>query len=125
MGQPGPGGEGGVAALRRRKPPGGVAKLSARQRAQLPELLARGLAACGCAGELWPRPRVARVIGPEFGVSYHLSRVGRIWKDCGGSWQQPVRRASQRNEAAIRDWREARFPELKKGRSRREDHLVG
>ena len=80
---------------------------------------------CGFAGEIWTLPRVAQVIEQEYGVSYHPTQVGRILKDCGWSWQQPTLRATQRSEGAIRNWREQRFPELKKGRSRRQDHPVG
>ena len=47
-------------------------------------------------------------------MSYHPSQVGRILKDCGWSLQKPALRAAQRDEDAIRDWREQRFPELKK-----------
>ena len=67
MGQPGSGG--GVAALSRRKHPGGRPKLDHGQRERLPELLARGPAAYGFAGEVWTRVRVAQVIRQEFGVS--------------------------------------------------------
>ena len=38
----------------------------------------------------------------------------RLLKQCGFSRQKPALRASQRNEEAIRDWRDRRFPELKK-----------
>ena len=105
---------GGIAALRRRKPPGGVPQLGAPPRAQLPTLRERGPAACGFAGEIWTLGRVAQVIRQEFGVSYHPTQVGRILKDCGWSWQKPTLRSAQRDAAAIPDWRENRFAELKK-----------
>ena len=57
---------------------------------------------------------MAWVIEREFGVSYHPTQVGRILKDCGWSLQKPALRAAQRDEDAIRDWREQRYPELKK-----------
>lgn len=60
--------QGGTRALRHRKPPGGPCQLSDQQRAQLPELLARGPVAFGFSGEVWTR-RVAQVIAQEFGVS--------------------------------------------------------
>ena len=104
----------GPQALRHRKPSGSRSKLSQEQRTRLPELLAQGAAAFGFCGEIWTRRRVARVIEREFGVSYHPSQVGRILKDCGWSLQKPALRAAQRDEDAIRDWREQRFPELKK-----------
>ena len=104
----------GAGALRRRKPPGGQSKLSGVQLARLPELLLRGPAAFGFCGEIWTRQRVGRVIEQEFGVSYHPTQVGRILRGCGFSLQRPALRASQRDEDAIRQWREQRFPELKK-----------
>ena len=106
--------QGGAQALRRRKAPGRSSKLDPQQRDQLPELLARGPSAFGFSGEIWTRRRVAQVIEEEFGVSYDPSQVGRILKGCGWSLQKPVLRAAQRDEDAIRDWREHRFPELKK-----------
>ena len=65
------------------------------------------------------------MIRQKFGVSYHPSQVGRLLKECGFSLQKSALRASRRDEEAIRDWRERRFPELKKGRSRRQNHPVG
>ncbi len=106
--------QGGIPAWRHRKPPGGRSKLSDQQRGQLPELLARGPAAFGFCGEVWTRGRVAQVIEQEFGVSCDPSQVGRILKGCGWSQQKPARRAAQRDEDAVRDWRDRRFPELKK-----------
>jgi hypothetical protein len=38
--------------------------------------------------------------------------VGRILKASGWSWQKPVHRATQRDEAAIRRWKEERWPAL-------------
>ena len=106
--------EGGIQALRRRKAPGGRPKLSGAQLARLPELLVCGPAAFGFSGEVWTCRRVGQVIRQEFGVSYDPSQVGRILKGCGWSRQKPVRRASQRDEEAIRNWRNERFPQLKK-----------
>jgi transposase len=106
--------EGGVEALRRRKAPGARPRLSAPQRAQIPGLLARGAEAFGFRGDLWTRERVAKVIRREFGVSYHPGHVGRILRACGWSLQKPIRRATQRDEAAIQRWKEERWPEIKK-----------
>ena len=117
--------QGGVAALRHRQRPGGQSKLDDRQRERLPELLAQGPAAYGFSGEVWTRSRVVRVIEQEFGVSYDPSQVGRILRGCGWSQQKPALRSAQRDEAAIQDWRERRFAELKKRPSRRPHHLVG
>src|SRR6058998_1291676 len=52
----------GVAALRRKKAAGPVARLTAEQRAQLPVLLDQGAEAFGFRGAIWTRARVAAVI---------------------------------------------------------------
>lgn len=106
--------EGGVAALYRRPAPGAAPRLSVEQRAQLPGLLTRGAEAFGFVGDVWTQPRVAAVIRREFGVCYHPSQVGRILRACGWSRQKPVKRASQRDEAAIERWRQEEWPGIKK-----------
>jgi transposase len=104
----------GVEALRRRKAPGAKPRLTSEQKAQIPELLECGAEAFGFRGDVWTRKRVAAVIRREFGVSYHPSHVGRILRQLGWSLQKPNRRATQRDEAAIRTWQDERWPELKK-----------
>lgn len=106
--------EGGKDALRYCKPPGASCRLTAEQRAQLPQLLAQGAQSFGFQGDLWTLPRVAEVIRREFGVAYHPSQVSRILKSCGWSRQKPERLATQRDETAIRLWKEERWPALKK-----------
>ena len=106
---------GGVEALRRRKAPGATPRLTAEQRARLPELLAGSAKAYGFRGEVWTCARVAEVIRKEFGVSYHPAHVSRLLKALSLSLQKPTRRADQRDEEAIRHWKEERWPELKKG----------
>jgi transposase len=107
--------EGGVEALRRRVAPGPPSKLSAGQRDRLPAVLARGAEAFGFRGEVWTAKRVAAVIRREFGVRYHPNHVGKLLRAAGWSVQRPVRRASQRDEAAIEAWYAERWPALKKG----------
>jgi transposase len=106
--------DGGVAGLRHRPPPGAASRLSPEQRGQLLELLAQGAEAFGFPGEVWTQPRVAALIRDRFGVSYDPSQVGRILKACGWSSQRPVHWATQRDAAAIRQWQEERWPEIKK-----------
>jgi transposase len=104
----------GLAALRRKKAAGPVARLSADQRAQLPALLDRGAEAFGFRGAVWTRARVAAVIKRIFGVTYHPAHVSRILKAIRFSRQQPIRRARQRNEKGIQSWRDQQAPALKK-----------
>ena len=105
----------GIEGLKRRPPPGAEARLSEDERAKLPELLARGAPAHGFRGEVWTCARVGEVIRKEFDVSYHPAHVSRLVRALGLSLQKPVRRANQRDEEAIRRWKEVRWPELKKG----------
>lgn len=108
--------EAGPEALRRRPPPGAPRRLSADQLARLPELLQRGPAAYGFRGELWTRTRIAAVIRLEFGVSYHPRHVGRLCQAIRWTPQKPTRRARQRDDAAIVQWREETWPAIKRGR---------
>jgi len=107
--------EEGVEGLRHKPPPGATPRLSDQERAQLPELLAQGAQAHGFRGEVWTCERVAIVIRKELGVSYHPAHVSRVVRALGLSLQKPMRRANQRDEEAIRHWKEERWPELKKG----------
>ena len=103
---------GGIEALMRHPPPGRAPKLRAAQRAQLPALLAKGADAYGFIGEVWTTKRVAAVIKRVFGVSYHPAHISRLLRREGLSVQQPIRRASQRDEAAIAAWRDQTWPAL-------------
>ena len=106
---------GGVEALRRRPAPGPMPKLPPEQRARIPPLLARGAEAFGFRGAVWTAGRVATVIKREFGVRYHPNHVGKLLRAAGWTAQKPIRRATQRDEAAIAAWYTERWPALKKG----------
>lgn len=105
---------GGVEALYSRKGGGPKPRLSDEELSKLPSLLRQGPKAYGFRGDVWTRPRVAKVIEREFGVRYTPQHVGNLLRKIGWSRQKPVQRASQRDEAAIEEWREEKWPELKK-----------
>ena len=56
------------------------------------------------------------MIRKEFGVSYHPAHVSRLLKALRHSLQKPQRRAEQRDEEAIDNWKDKKWPSLKKGR---------
>jgi transposase len=111
--------EGGAEALRTRPRPGGPTKLTAEQRAQIPGLLARGAEAYGFRGEVWTATRIAAVIERTFGVRYHRDHVSRLLRQARWSRQQPIERATQRDEEAIQRWHDERWPAIKKKRATR------
>jgi len=106
--------QGGAPALRSRPRPGAPRRLSDEQLRLIPDFLSHGAEAYGFRGELWTCARVAQVIGWEFGVSYHKAHVSRLLKELAWTPQKPMERASQRDEAAIAQWRSDVWPELKK-----------
>src|SRR5215216_3901177 len=104
--------EGGAEALFTKPPPGPKPRLTAEQLAQLPRLLAQGAETFGFIGEVWTAKRVAAVIREEFHVRYHPDHVGRLLRAAGWSPQKSIRRATQRDEAAIERWITERWPAL-------------
>jgi transposase len=81
--------------------------------------LKRGPQALGYATELWTSARVAHLIEEECGVVYHPGHVWRLLGQLGWSCQRPSGRAKERDEAAIRSWKQQRWPEIKKKRKKR------
>jgi transposase len=115
--------DGGPEALRARPRPGRPPRLPAAQRRLIPELLWHGAEAYGFRGQVWTCARVARVIEEELGVRYHKDHVGRLLKGLRWTPQMPIRRAVQRDEGAIRRWREEAWPGLLK-RARKERRVL-
>jgi transposase len=109
--------EGGLEALKAKPHPGRPARVSTEQKKQLEQVLLKGPLAAGFATDLWTLARVARVIEREFGVRYHPGHVWYILRDMGWSCQKPERRARERDEAAIEQWRTEDWPEVKKRRA--------
>ena len=104
----------GPAGLAPKPTPGRPSKLTARQRAQLPRVLARGARAHGYANDLWTTARVATVITRRFRVTYHPAHVGRLLAAYGWSCQKPERRALERDEQAIARWKRYGWSAIKK-----------
>ncbi len=104
--------EGGREALRTQPPPGPAPRLTDEQRALLPDLLTKGAEAYGFVGNVWTTKRVAVVIRREYGVSYHPAHISRLLRAIGWCLQRPIKRARQRNDAAIATWQEERRPAL-------------
>ena len=68
----------------------------------------------GFATELWTLKRVGAVIERLHGVRFSQGHVWRILGSLGFSPQKPEKRAIERNEDAVRNWKRNTWPALKK-----------
>jgi transposase len=113
----------GTEALRARPRSGHPPKLSETQKRLIPEFLWHGAEAYGFRGDVWTCARIARVIEEELGVRYHKGHVSRLLQELRWTPQMPIRRAIQRDEAAIERWRAEVWPDLLR-RARRERRML-
>jgi transposase len=105
---------GGAQALHSKGPNGVRPRLSDTDLHRLAVALDQGAEAHGFTGQVWTLRRIAQVVEREFGVRYHL---GHLWailhQRIGWSVQRPIRRATERDEAAIRRWVADDWPRIK------------
>ena len=107
----------GPKGLESRPTPGRPCRLSQVQHKQLEKLLLQGAQRAGYSTDLWTLRRIGKLIEKEFGVQYSNSAVWRLLVvDLQWSPQKPERRATQRDEAAIQDWKHTQWPQIKKKR---------
>lgn len=105
--------QGGLQALRNATR-GRPARLDQSMREELARLLMAGARSHGYATELWTLPRIGKLIEAHFGERFSISQVSRLLAAMGWSSQKPEKRALQRDEKAIRQWKAKRWPALKK-----------
>jgi len=105
---------GGPEALQAKPAPGRPPRLTAQQKARLVQLLTAGARAHGYRTELWTTQRIAALIERRLGVRYHRNHVGKLLHQLGWSHQKPERRALERDETAIAEWKRAIWPRVKK-----------
>lgn len=107
--------ESGTRGLRARKrgPKEGARLLESHQAATLVRMIT-----AGCPDQLrlpfvlWTREAVAALAERRFGVSLSLSTIGRYLGDWGLTPQKPVRRAYERDEAAVKAWLREEYPAI-------------
>ncbi|CAL9624324.1 hypothetical protein SUDANB6_05936 [Streptomyces sp. enrichment culture] len=63
--------------------------------------------------QVWTAARVAMLIGRKFHVSYSVSGATGLMHRLGFSPQVPARRVAERDEQAVRVWKEATWAEVK------------
>lgn len=72
---------------------------------------------------LWTRDAVAQLIRERFGIDLSVWTVGRYLKGWGFTPQKPLRRAYERNPAAVKHWMETEYPAIAR-RAKAEKGLV-
>ena len=88
--------------------------MDANDQKRLIAALKAGSLAQGYSSDLWTLGRVGKLIETLTGQRYCESGVWRLLKRLGFSSQRPAKRAMQRDEAAVRQWKTKRWLALKK-----------
>jgi transposase len=92
---------------------------------QLEGLLLQGARRHGWPNDLWTAARVAEVLRRHFGIDHHPEHVRKILKRrLGWSSQKPQTKAKERDEEAIRRWKDEEFPRIAQAAQQRGAHLV-
>ncbi len=104
-------GKAGLASTGQRGRP---SKLSIEQKEKLQSILEKGAKRYGYSIDLWTLPRIADVIWKEFKVSYNVAHIWWIMSSLGWSCQKPTKRAIERDEGKIEDWKQHEWIYIKK-----------
>ena len=111
---------GGERALRARKATGRPPTLTARQKAQVARWMnGKDPRQYGFDFGLWTRQIVQALIEQRFGRRLGVTSVGRLLAALGLTPQKPLRRAYERDPAAIAQWTTATYPALRRRAKRR------
>ena len=105
--------ENGASALKATNKPGPAPKFGEAEVALLAEQLRRGPLAHGYDNDLWTLPRVGRLITESFGKKVSPSEVWRLLRRMRWSPQKPKRKARERLEEKISEWKDQKWPQLK------------
>jgi transposase len=89
-------------------------RLGTQAAARITEALLAGPRAQGYKTDLWTLPRVGHLIEKIAAVRYHEGHVWRVLGRLGFSCQRPERRAIERDDKEVRQWRRKTWPALKK-----------
>lgn len=96
--------------------PGKKEKLSFEQKKDLSKMILRNPTVYGFTTQLWTLERITSVVQKELNVSYKPRSLSHMLHMLGFSCQKPERRAKERNEKRIAEWRKQTWPALlKKG----------
>lgn len=104
----------GEAALASRKSPGPTPKLTAAQKRKVCSwIVGKDPRQWGFDFGLWTRQVVQTMIQERFSVSLTLPSIGHLLTSLGITPQKPLRRAYERDEAAVTAWKQQTYPKLR------------
>lgn len=110
----------GHAALASRKAKGPEPKLTDKQKKQVRRwIVGRDPRQYGFDFGLWTRRVVAEMIYERYGVTLTLPSVGHLLASLQITPQKPLRRAYERDEKAVEQWKRQTYPKLRKRAKRR------
>jgi transposase len=105
---------GGEEALKARKHPGRKPTLSPKQKLQVRRWISgKDPRQYGFDFGLWTRQVVAELIEQKFGLRLGVTAVGRLLAELDITPQRSLRRAYERDPAAIEQWKQKVFPRLR------------
>lgn len=104
----------GVKGLKSKGHPGFESKLTDEKRILFKKAILKGPEAYGYQTNLWTLSRLAEVMKKATGIKFKHNRTWQIVRSLGFTSQKPEVRAKQRDEKAIKEWKEKRLPDLKK-----------
>lgn len=106
--------KGGKPALAKSVHPGPKRKLTPTQEAKVVRwMVGKDPRQYGFEFGLWTRKIVQSMIQDRFGVSMTLPSVGHLLTRLDITPQKPLRRAYERDEKAVEEWKTKRYPELR------------
>ena len=114
--------EKGVRGLAQRYALGNASKLTADQKKELKEIVKAGAKRSGFPTERWTLKRLKRLIQQRFGAVYHVSSVSRLMHSLNLTPQQPISRATERDEPLIRAWLSKDWVRIKKSAAKTAKH---
>lgn len=108
----------GMKGLRKCARWGRPSHLTPGQKEDLRARLLKGAVAAGHTTELWTLKRIGKLVEGRYGVQYTSVGVWKLLRK-GLKWscQKPEKRALQRDEEKIRQWKARVWPHIKKGQT--------
>jgi transposase len=105
---------GGRKALLSKGPSGFPSKITPEKRARFKREILKGPLSHGYPTNLWTLPRLGALLTKIVRVKFSDAWVWNIVRELGFTPQKPQVKAAERDEQAIRGWRTATLPKLKK-----------